>query len=113
MVYSYIYKEPIGFDKVSVEGLNISIQRVSSIWYLWRLIIIFCLNLGHLQIKAAQGVGIMYSLKQFFPYEILRLLYFPLVHSHLSYCPIVYLATFKTHLKPLQIVQNWALIIYV
>ena len=55
----------------------------------------------------------MYRLQHFFPYEILRLLYFSLVHSHLSYCPIVYLATFKTHLKPLQIVQNRALIIYV
>ena len=112
MVYSCIYKEPIEFDKASVEGLNISIQRVSSIWYLGVKIdynLSFKGHLGRLRIKAAQGVGIMYRLQHFFPYEILRLLYFFLVHSHLSFCPIVYLATFKTHLKPLQIVQNWAL----
>ena len=112
MVYSHIYKEPIEFDKVSAEGLNISIQRLSSIWYLGVEIdynLLFKGHPGYLQIKAAQGVGIMYRLQNFFPYEISRFLYFSLVYSHLSYCPIVYLATFKTHLKPLQIVQNWAL----
>ncbi|XP_065568937.1 uncharacterized protein LOC136032597 [Artemia franciscana] len=90
MVYSRIYKEPIEFDKVSVEGLNISIQRVSLIQYLGVEIdynLLFKGHLGCLQIKAAQGVGIMYRLQHFFPYEILRFLYFSLVHSHLlSYC---------------------------
>ena len=64
---------------------------------------------NNLRTKAAQVVGIMYKLQYFFRYEIFRLLYFSLVHSHLSYCPIVYLVTFKTHLKPLQIMQNRAL----
>ena len=50
----------------------------------------------------------MCRLQHFLPHEVLRLLYFSLVHSHLSYCPIVYLATFKTHFKPLQILQNRA-----
>ena len=48
MVYSRIYKEPIEFDKVSVEGLNISIQRVSLIQYLGVEIDYNLLFKGHL-----------------------------------------------------------------
>jgi len=51
----------------------------------------------------------MRRLQHFFPYEVLRLIYFALVHSHLTYCPLIYLATFKYHIKPLQTLQNRAL----
>ena len=77
MVYSRIYKEPIEFDKVSVEGLNISIHRVSSVRYLGVEIdhnLSFKGHLGRLRIKAAQGVGIIYRLQHFFLDDILRLL---------------------------------------
>ena len=104
--------EPIEFDKVSVEGLNISMQRVSSIRYLGAEIdynLSFKGHLGRLRIKAAQGVGIMHRLQHFFPYEILRLLYFSLVHSHYHIVLLLILAIFETNLKSLQIVQNQAL----
>jgi len=64
MVYSHIYKEYIEFDKASVESLNISFQRVSSIRYIGMEI---DYNLGRLRIKAAEGVGVMSRLQIFFP----------------------------------------------
>ena len=83
--YSRIYKEPIEFDKMGFKGLNISIQRVSSIRYLGVEIdynLSFKGHLGRLQIRAEKGVETIYRLQHLFPYEILRLLYFSLVHSH-------------------------------
>ena len=74
MVYSRIYKEPIEVDKVSVEGLNINIESVSSIQYHGVEIdynLSFKGHFGCLRIEAAQGVGVIYRLHHFFPYEIL------------------------------------------
>ena len=47
-VYSHIYKEPIEFDRVSVEGLKISIQRVNPTRYLGVEIDYNLLFKGHL-----------------------------------------------------------------
>ena len=58
------------------------------------------------RVKIAQGVGVMRRVQHFFPCEVQRLIYFALVHSHLTYCPLIYLTTFKYHIKPIQTLQN-------
>ena len=42
-------------------------------------------------------------------YHPICCIYFPLVHSYTSYCAITYANTFKTHLHPLQVLQNKAM----
>ena len=61
------------------------------------------------RVKVAQRVGVMRKLQLFFPYKILRLIYFALVHSHLTHGPLIYLETFKYHIEPIQTFQNRAL----
>jgi hypothetical protein len=50
----------------------------------------------------------MRRLKHYLPYSALRSIYFALIQSNINYCSLVYLSTFKSHIKPIQILQNKA-----
>ena len=51
----------------------------------------------------------MQRLKLCLPYSALRSIYFALINNNINYCSLVYLSTFKSHIKPMQILQNKAL----
>lgn len=114
IIYSRIGQNAQGISTIFDHATNIQIQRVTSFRYLGIIIdenLSYKEHCNRLRVKVAQGVGIMRRFQHFFPYEILRLIYFALVHSHLTYCPLIYLATFRCHVKPIQILQNRALLI--
>ena len=50
----------------------------------------------------------MHTLKHYLPYSALQSIYFALIQSNINYCSLVYLSTFKSYIKPIQILQNKA-----
>ena len=50
----------------------------------------------------------MRRLKLCLPYSALRSIYFALIQTNINYCSLVYLSTFKSHIKRIQILQNKA-----
>ena len=59
--------------------------------------------------KLSRAVGIMYKLKHILPAYVLKQLYFAFFHPHLLYGIIIWAATFKSYLEPLNILQNKAI----
>ena len=115
IIYSRLGHKAKGISIISDQATDIQIQRVTSLPYLGITIdenLSYKEHCNRSHVKISQGVGVMRRLQHFFPYEVLRLIYFALVHSHLTYCPLIYLATFKYHIKPIQTLQNWALQIF-
>ena len=92
--------------------VDTSIQRLKTVKYLG-VLIDECLSYKpHIELlssKIARNVGIMRKLKKFFPYDVIRSLYFSTVHPYLLYCNVVWSSTFPTHLLPLRAMQNSAI----
>uniref|UniRef100_A0A6G5AAG8 Putative tick transposon n=1 Tax=Rhipicephalus microplus TaxID=6941 RepID=A0A6G5AAG8_RHIMP len=59
--------------------------------------------------KLASGCSMLLAARNYFSRNILRVLYFSFVHSHLSYCLDSWGWTFKTYLDPIRILQKRAL----
>lgn len=88
------------------------LERVSTMRYLGVLVdqnMSWKEHIAKLRMKLGRNVGILRHLKFILPFHAMRSVYFALVHSYLSYCPLIFLNTFKTHIKPLQRQQNKAL----
>jgi Reverse transcriptase (RNA-dependent DNA polymerase) len=66
-------------------------------------------HLSYMQSKISKSLFILNRSKNFLPKRALRMLYFALVHCHLTYCPIIYSIASKTQIKKLQIVQKKAI----
>ena len=71
--------------------------------------LLFKQHISMISIKLSRAVGIMYKLKHILPAYVLKQLYFAFFHPHLLYGIIIWAATFKSYLEPLNILQNKAI----
>ena len=61
-----------------------------------------------IRVKVSRSLGIIRKLRYTFPGSILKLLFFCLVQSYVSYCPIVWMSTFSSKLRSLSVMHNKA-----
>ena len=97
--------------RVTSSKYLLSISRVNVIKYLGLMIderLSFKTHIQNIRLKISRYVGLMRRLKHYLPYSALRSIYFALIQSNINYCSLVYLSTFKSHIKPIQILQNKA-----
>ena len=57
----------------------------------------------------SRNLGIIRKLKHLFPSNVIRLLYFSLIHPYILYCSSVWLGTFPSVLRPIRVLQNNAI----
>lgn len=96
----------------SIEVGHHTIVRSTSTRYLGVIIdesLSFKDHIASVNSKLSRNIGIMRKLRYLFPCEILRMLYFSMVHPYLIYCCMVWSKTFVTHLHPLCVTQNMAI----
>ena len=55
-------------------------------------------QIDNVQSKIAKGLGILFTLNQIFTYNALLMLYYALVHPHLTYGILIWGSTYKSHL---------------
>lgn len=65
-------------------------------------------HINSLTRKAAFGIRALIKVRAFFHIDTLISLYYAFIHSHLNYCISSWGNTYRTHLSPLQHVQNQA-----
>ena len=68
----------------------------------------FTINIQLLHNKLSRAVGIMLKVKNFFPKNVLTLIYHAMINSHLLYCITIWTSTFSTHLNSIRVLQNKA-----
>lgn len=91
---------------------NSSVQQVPSFKYLG---VVFDQHLNwqdqidKVSKKLAFSCYALIRAKQYFPYDVLRSLYFSLFHYHISYCCESWGQTYRTYLLPIQRLQRRAL----
>ena len=102
----------VSFKTISIG--TFSIKRVDIFRYLGIHIdsnLSFKAHINKLEATVSRNLGVLHREKFLFPYQIMRKLYFSLVECYFQYCPIVWMLTFHSHLRRLQIVQNKAITI--
>ena len=95
--------------RVTSSKYLLSIYRVKKMTYLGLVIdesLSFKTHIQNLRLKFSRYVGLMRRLKLYLPYSALRSIYFALIQTNINYWSLVYLSTFKSHIKPIQILQN-------
>ena len=60
----------------------------------------------------SRNLGIMRKLKHIFPPNVLRLLYFSLIHPYILYCSSIWLGTFPSIVRPIRVIQNNAIRVF-
>ena len=65
-------------------------------------------QIDFIKMKICRSLGILRKLRHTFPGSILKILFHCLIQSYVSYCPIVWMSTFPSLLKPLSKVYNKA-----
>ena len=55
------------------------------------------------------GIGVLFKLNKFLTSNALLMLYYPLVHPHLTYDILIWGTTYKSYLNTLQLSQNKAM----
>ena len=65
-------------------------------------------HVAMIRVKVSRSSGIIRKLRYTFPGSILKLLFFCLVQSYVSYCPIVWMSTFPSTLRSLSVMYNKA-----
>ena len=86
-----------------------SIKRVDVFRYLGIYIdstLSFKAHINKLEATVSRNLGCLHNVKFLFLYQVMRKLYFSLVECYFQYCPTVWILTFHSHLRRLQIVQN-------
>ena len=63
-------------------------------------------HISELSKKLSRTIGIFYKIRHFVPYEVLKLLYYSLFHSFLSYCIAVWGFTYKSYFQKLFVLQK-------
>ena len=63
-------------------------------------------QIQHVCSKLSRSIGILYKLKGNVPLNVLKTLYYALVFPYLTYCNLIWGATYETHLKPLEILHK-------
>ena len=81
-----------------------TVERIRGLGIILDANLSFKTHIDKLRIKLSRNVGIIRHLRHLLPYHPMRCIYFSLVHSYTSYCANA--NTFKTHLHPLQVLQN-------
>ena len=66
-------------------------------------------HLDNVQSKIAKGVGILFKLNKILTSNALLMLYYALVHPHLTYGILIWGSTYKSYLNTLQLSQNKAM----
>ena len=97
---------------VNFQMNSCKIQVSDCVRYLGVLIdskLLFKQHISMISTKLSRAVGIMYKLKHILPAYVLKQLYFAFFHPHLLYGIIIWAATFKSYLEPLNILQNKAI----
>ena len=69
----------------------------------------FKTHIQYLRLNISRYVGLIRRLKLCLPYSALRNIDFAQIQTNVNYCSLVYLSTFKSRIKPIQILQNKAL----
>ena len=54
----------------------------------------------------SRSVGILFKLRYILPSNVLKLIYFALIHSHLNYCNHIWGNTYATHIDRLHVLQK-------
>ena len=88
------------------------IQQVNVIKYLGIEIdsqLNFKSHIDNVQSKIAKGIGILFKLNKILTPKTLLMLYYALVHPHLSYGILIWGSTYKSYLNTLQLSQNKAM----
>jgi Reverse transcriptase (RNA-dependent DNA polymerase) len=65
-------------------------------------------HLTYMQSKISKSLFLLRRSKNVLPKKALKLLYFSLIHCHLTYCPLIYSICSKTQIKKLSILQKKA-----
>ena len=89
-----------------------NIQHVNVIKYLGIEIdsqLYFKSHIDNVQSKIAKGVEILFKLNKILPSNALLMLYYALVHPHLTYGILIWGSTYKSYLNTLQLSQNKAM----
>ena len=63
-------------------------------------------HIAMIRVKVSRSLGVIRKLKHTFPGSILKLLFFCLVQSYVSYCPIVWMSTFPSTLRSLSVMYD-------
>ena len=63
-------------------------------------------HINELSKKLSRTIGIFYKIRHFVPFEILKLLYYSLFHSFLSYSIAVWGFTYKSYFQKLFVLQK-------
>ena len=63
-------------------------------------------HINELSKKLSRTIGIFYKIRHFVPYEVLKLLYYSLLHSFLSYGIAVWGFTYKSYFQKLFVLQK-------
>ena len=97
----------------TIASFNVDgIQHVNVIKYLGIEIgsqLNFKLHIDSAQSKIAKGIGILFKLNKIFTSNALLMLYYALVHPHLTYGILIWGSTYKSHFNTLQLLQNKAM----
>jgi len=96
-------------EQINILLNNVPIKEVSEITHLGMQIsgdLSWKLHVDKVHTKIQKFVGIFYKLKFIIPYRVLRMLYFSLVHSQISYGIEVYGVSDKTTLNKLLVLNN-------
>ena len=114
IIFSRISHAVPSISQISVRfnGELVTIARKESCKYLGLTVdenLSWKLHLDRLRMQLGRNVGLLRYLKFHLPFPALKSVYYSLIHSYFNYCPIAYLNTFKSLIKPLQRLQNNAL----
>ena len=102
----------VNSDVFSLYLNNVELKRVQQFRYLGIIIdenLSFHEHVKIVSVKFSRKVGIMCRLRHVFPVNILKSIYFSLVHPFFLYSVSVWASTFPSVYKPLQILQNKAI----
>ena len=66
-------------------------------------------HINHICDKVSRSIGIIYKIQSLVPRNLLRTIYFTIVHPYFIYCLPIFASTYATHLNPLIIMQKKAI----
>ena len=87
------------------------LERVSETKYLGIIIddkLSWKPHIKYLSVKVSKSIAILKLVKNYFPRNILRMLYMTLIYPHFNYCNIIWGSATKTTLEPLFLLQKKA-----
>lgn len=99
----------INLDSIQIKINNLALESTTSFKYLGVVIdnyLHWQANINSVCSRVSSGCHALLQIRDYFDEEILRILYFSLVHCHLSYCIDSWGWTYTTYLEPLRKLQK-------